>query len=137
MEEDTKKKILTITMVACLGLAAVITFATGGFFKGGPKVRASDTMTLLCVNPECGGDSEITREEYRESMENSGVGGMGPMAMMGPTPVECPECGEMSATIALRCKECEHVFIQQMGSDDYPDRCPECEYSDIENRRDN
>ncbi len=134
MEEDKKKKILTLTVVCCLALAIIITLSTSGLFKGGRRIRASDKLIVLCVNPECGVDSELTRKEYRENMQDSG-GAMNPMAMMGPSLIECPECGEMSATIAIKCKECENVFIQQVGGDDYPDRCPECDYSAIEERR--
>ncbi|MCK5565479.1 MAG: hypothetical protein KAJ07_09555 [Planctomycetes bacterium] len=130
MDEDKKQKVMIGMVVGCLVLVAALNIPR--FFKGGSKVSVSDTVTLICLNPECGADSEITREEYQESIQNSSMG-MGPMQMAGP--IECPKCKEISAARGLKCKKCSNVFMLQYGSDDYPDRCPECGYSDIENRR--
>ena len=133
MDEDKKQKVLVITMSCCLALAVVIFLMTSGIFKGKSKVDMDAPISLLCVNPDCGAGSDITRQEYADAMKNSG-GGMGPMAIMAP--IECPVCGEMSATKGLRCKGCGEVFLQNFNNpDDYSDRCPHCGYSATEERR--
>ncbi len=130
MDEDKKQKVMISVLVGCLVLVAALNIPR--FFKGGSKSSVSRTVDLICLNPKCGADSEITREEYQEGIQNSGMV-IGPMGMAGP--VECPKCGEISAARGLKCKECSTVFMQKHGGDDYPDRCPKCGYSDIENRR--
>jgi predicted RNA-binding Zn-ribbon protein involved in translation (DUF1610 family) len=130
MDEDKKQKVMIGMLVGSLALVAALNIPR--FFKGSSKSSVSGTVILICLNPECAVDSEITREEYHEGIQNSGMG-MNPTEMAGP--VECPKCGEISAARGVKCKECSNVFMQGYGGNDYSDRCPECGYSDIENRR--
>ncbi len=129
MDEDKKQKVMVGLLVSCLVLVAALNVPR--FFKGGSGSSAR-TVDLICLNPECASASEITRKEYQEALQNSGMA-MNPMGMAGP--VECPKCEKISAARGIKCKECSTVFMQRHGGDDYPDRCPDCGYSDIENRR--
>ena len=129
MDDEKKRKVMLIIVVVCLVLAGAITAFTwqgggGGSAKRGPT-------TLLCVNPECGVNFELSADEIREEMMN--MGPMGPMMMSMPV-FTCPDCGEKSAYIANVCPECDIVFIPNPTGDDYPDRCPECGYSETEER---
>ena len=130
MEEDKKKKVMLGLIILCLVLAIGITVVTN--MGGGSGSRSNEPVQMLCMNQECGMDFEMTTEDYREQMMQGGMMGPGPMAQ---APTECPECGMQSAFRAVKCKECETIFMQDYSSGDFPDRCPECEYSDIEARR--
>ncbi len=131
MEEDKKKKVMLGLIILCLVLAVGITVMTnmGGSGSGS---RSNEPVQMLCMNEECGMDFELSAEEYRTQMMQGGMMGPGPMAQ---TPMECSECGMQSGFRAVKCKECETIFLQDYTSGDFPDRCPECEYSDIEARR--
>ena len=111
--------------------------STGG---GGSGKAANRKIFILCS--ECGESSELSGEELREKQQQAaGEGGMGPMGMMGPmgaAPVlTCPGCGKNTAQMATKCKSCDAVFIpdyQASAEGDYPDRCPECDYSETEEK---
>ena len=132
MDEDKKKKVMLGLIISCIVLAIGITVVTNKGGSGGGS-RSNEPVQMLCMNEECGAEFELSTEEYREYMMQGGMMGPGPMAQM---PIECTECGMQSAFRAVMCKECEVVFMQDYSSGDFPDRCPECGYSDIEARRD-
>ena len=133
MDEDKKKQVMIAITIICILLAVIIFFAfgTGGnsFMKG---TTSTGPVPMLCVNPDCEYVFELSRDDYgRQMMENQPEIPMGPM--MGPTALECPECGEKSAYVAIKCEKCKHVFMASYeDTDDYRDRCPECGYSAIE-----
>ena len=142
MDDDKKKLIKIIAIVACLVLAIGITVITNTGGGGGSSYDPKAQVTLMCTNEDCEAITDVTNDEYREmvraGMEGEGGPGMMMMPGMGPMAVECPECGEKSALRAEVCPECEEVFIMNyMAMDDYPDRCPnpDCEYSRMEERR--
>ncbi len=133
MDEDKKKKVMLGLIILCLVLAIGITAVTNmGDGGGGGGSRSNQPVQMLCMNEECGMDFELSTEEYREHMMQGFTMGPGPMAQ---APMECSECGMQSAFRAVICKECDTVFMQDYTSGDFPDRCPECDYSDIEARR--
>ena len=134
MDDSGKKRVMVAIVVICLVAAGVITFIFNNPFSSssGPK----GPVQMLCVNPDCGYAFEISRNEYRKQMMEKGP--MGPM-MMGPMTAlhafTCPKCGKKSAYVATKCPKCGKVFIPNYGiTDDYPDRCPECGYSAMEER---
>ncbi len=132
MEEDAKKKVMFGLIVLCLVLAVGITVVTnmGGGSRSGS--RSNEPVLMLCMNQECGMDFELSTKEYSEQIMQGGMMGPMPMAQM---PIKCSECGMQSAFRAVYCKKCEVIFIQDYTSGDFPDRCPECDYSDIEANR--
>ena len=128
MDEDKKKLIMIVVAIGCIVLAVGITFFTS---SGGGGGRGSNSdIPMLCDS--CGAVYEIDREEFREEMRK-----LGPQMMMmrGPVVLQCKECGEMAAYRAMKCPECDEVFVLgDAGDEQYPDRCPGCGHSDIESR---
>lgn len=133
MVEDKKKVVMIVIIVACLGLAAVIAVINlgGGDSGGGGGVAAAGPLPTLCVNRDCGHIFEMTRDEHRQQMRERGR----MMGRGGPPAFTCPQCGEESAYQANKCSKCNTVFIADYTSGDFADRCPECSYSAIEERR--
>jgi len=133
MDEEKKKIVMVVVAVACIVLAVVITFST---YDRGPKTPTGP-IHMLCVNPDCGASFELSRDEYSEQLmanqpETTMQGARGG-GMAGPPVFTCPECGKESAYIATKCPECGAFFIQgQAGDPQFPDRCPECDYSAME-----
>ena len=136
MDDSGKKRVMVAIVVICLITAGVITFIFNNPFSSGGGSRGP--MQMLCVNPDCGYAFEISQKEFREQMMEKGPAGqmmMGPMA--APPAFTCPKCGEQSAYMATKCPKCGKVFINDYSiTDDYPDRCPECGYSAMEERYD-
>jgi hypothetical protein len=132
MDEDKKKKVMLGLIILCLILAVGITVMTNRGGGSGSSSRSNEPVQMLCMNQECRMDFELSSKEYSEQIMQGGMMGPGPMAQ---TPIECPECSMRSAFRAVKCKECETIFMQDYTSGDFPDRCPKCDYSDIEVRR--
>ena len=89
---------------------------------------------MLCANEECNAEYELNVPKMRETAVSSGPG-MGMMSGIGPQTFVCIECGEPSAFRAMKCGSCGLVFTPVYDGSDYPDRCPECNYSAAEDRR--
>lgn len=121
-------------IVVCLVSAAGIFYVTN---KGSSApTRSAGPRQMLCINEECGAEFELSPEEFRELMTQTG---RPPMRMMMPTFI-CPECEQESAVLALKCAkaDCETVFIAGEAEDPrYSDRCPNCDYSATEARQGN
>ena len=132
MDEDKKQKVKIVFVVACLVFAVAIYWLTKGMSSG--PGRTKGTVQLLCANEECNAEYELAVQKMRETMVPSGPAAGTPG--MGPQMFVCIECGENSAFRAMKCGQCGLVFTEVYdGSQDYADRCPECEYSAIEDRR--
>ena len=128
MDDEKKKQVMITIVVVCLVLAVGVTIVTN--FGPGGGGASGVMMQMLCANDECGIAYEMSREDFEEVMREKGSS-TGPM--MGPAAFTCQDCGEESAFIACKCKECGNVFFYDYASpDDIVDRCPECGYSDIE-----
>jgi len=132
MDEDKKKIVMVVIVVACLGLAGAIVIKNFGGGSSSTSTAAQGPQVMLCVNPDCGHIFELTRDEMRLQMREKGRMMMG---RGGPPVFTCPQCGEESAYQAIRCPKCSTVFIADYGTDDFADRCPECGYSAIEEKR--
>ena len=108
---------------------------TVGFWDSGSSGSSgNDKVYLLCVNPKCPKpEIEMTINEYTEMIQNTS----GDMAMegmmMGPQALKCPNCGKKSAYMAIKCPKCGKIFIMDYRtSSNYPDRCPKCHFSQME-----
>lgn len=131
MDDDKKKKIMIGIIVGCLVLAVGITIftQTGG---GGGGFDANAKIYMLCANPDCKASYEMTIKEFQEEMQAMGPEGM-MMPGMGPMVLTCKECGKKSAYQAEKCEKCGEIFVPNyMNAEDYPDRCPKCQYSKME-----
>ena len=132
MDEDKKKKVKIACVAGCMVIALVIFMLSRG--KSLSSGRTKGTMQMLCVNEECNAEYEATAEQFRETRVPSGPIGTGGRGL-GPQTFVCLECGEESAFVATKCVQCGFVFTQSYDdTDDYPDRCPECDHSAIEDR---
>ena len=134
MDGDQKKKKQIIIIVACLVLAAVITFVMYG--GGGDDIDLPSQgrpVQMLCGS--CEAEYIIRAPDYRKLLVDEGFAMTGPGPGVYPDFI-CSDCGEKAAQRAAKCKECEFVYIPNtIPTNDYPDRCPDCGYSDIETRR--
>ena len=139
MDDDKKKQLMIGIIIACIALAIGITVYTN---TGSGKAEKRKIF-ILCS--ECNESFELSREEFTQKMQQAaGEGGMGPMGQMGPIgpmgppPVlTCSGCGKDTAQMATKCKSCDAVFIQNFqaaAEGDYPDKCPVCGHSEIEER---
>jgi DNA-directed RNA polymerase subunit M/transcription elongation factor TFIIS len=127
---DKKNVVMIVIVVVCLVLAGA--FAIKNFGGGGTSARAQGPQSVLCVNPDCGHVFEMTVDERRQIMRERGR----QMRRGGPPAFACPQCGEPdSAYQANKCSKCSTVFIGDYSSGDFADRCPECGYSAVEERR--
>ena len=135
MDEDKKQKVKIVFVAACLVLAVVITLLSRG--KSLRPGRTKGTIQMLCANEECNAEYEATAEQFRETMvATGGPGSAMMMSGLGPRRFVCLECGEESSFVAMKCIQCGLVFTQNFDDSlDYPDRCPECDYSEIEDRQ--
>jgi len=120
----------------CLTVAG--TFFYRSFFGNGKgDVGGNRDMALLCTT--CGG-FEIPTNEFRDLMSKQRP--PTPSMMMQrpgqPMVLECPKCGQKTCYVAQKCPQCENIFVFGQAKDqNYPDRCPKCGFSSIENRQKN
>jgi len=129
MSDETKKYVGIAIVVACLLAAGTIAY--NSFSGGGAKYDGDRKMALMCA--ECGG-FEVSGDEFREMMTQQGPEAM-MMPGMGPQTMECPKCGKKSCMAAQKCQKCENIFVFGQAKDqNYPDRCPKCKYSGMEER---
>ena len=130
MDEDKKKLIMIITAVVCVALAITIMIINmGGGAGGGPS--KSGKVHMLCDS--CEATYTITSEEFSEQMRQT-MAGRG-MRMRGPMVLTCKECGEYAAYRATKCPKCDEIFVPGDAEDEqYPDRCPACNHSPMEQR---
>jgi hypothetical protein len=120
-----------ITAILVLGFVGESMGLLGDSTGSGTK----EPIIFLCTNPECGKSYELTKAELEKLMLADGGAGMGMIPAMVQPKFECKFCGEQSAYIAEKCEKCGTIFIPDsptgMGRG-YPDACPECGYSKIE-----
>jgi ssDNA-binding Zn-finger/Zn-ribbon topoisomerase 1 len=120
-----------------LGLSAII-MAWQFWPSGGVGGGGNADMVMLCTNPKCDKAYKLKPAEFQKMIEKQG--GMDPMMMMGGMGAmyECKFCKQKTASIAYECPKCKNIFIMpnpMMGggmTNDYPDRCPECKFSQTE-----
>lgn len=128
-----------IGLYASIGLTGILILGflgeTIGLFGGeGSGYDANAKVYLLCANPSCKAETEMTADEYTklmQEMQPDQMMMMGPM--MGPMAINCPKCSKKSAYVAEKCEKCGVVFVPNYQSgDEYPDKCPSCGYSKYE-----
>ncbi len=133
MEEGKKKPIMIGVIVACLVLAALVTFSRRGGGGGGIEdISEEEMIWVKCNNPNCKTEYEMGKKAYFEYIQEH----MDPMAMVAP-PVVCKSCGEGSVYRAEKCQgpDCGIVFFRGSVPNDFADRCPECGRSETEEIR--
>lgn len=132
MDVDKAEKIKLTIVIVCF-LLAIIIFGIQCFGGKTGRISGPTETQFLCVDKNCGAEFVVSPEEFREKMSEITPGAM---RMSGDMPAfECPDCGKETGYHAIKCPECENVFIRgDAGDDRYSDRCPECKYSPSESR---
>jgi len=134
MDEQTKQYLVIGITVVCLSVAGTMSYRS--FFGGSGGGDTGDRqIALMCAS--CGG-FEVSVDEFREIMSQQGPDLMMMMMPGQAATMECPQCGKKSCYQAQKCKQCETIFVFGQAKDkNYPDRCPKCSFSYIEDRRQN
>ena len=94
MEESRKKPIMVIATVACLALAAVITYSRYSGSAGTiDSIPDSEMIWVKCRNKDCGEEYQMgLKAYYKDIMANAN-----PIAPSAPALI-CKKCGEPSTT---------------------------------------
>jgi len=122
-----KKPVMIVVAIACIALAAGITYWTQ--FRGGASAQARPVV-LKCMNKDCGYVKETNSEQMWEGTEQINLESA---AESGPLTFMCPQCGKKSMMTAVKCPKCGEVFVPNVRDlKDFPDRCPKCRYSAAE-----
>ena len=98
--------------------------------SGIESISEEDMAWVKCNNPDCEAAYQMGKREYYETIEKR----MDPMALSVPALV-CKTCGEESIYRAEKCGKCGLIFLRGAVANDFPDRCPQCRYSEIEEQR--
>lgn len=131
MEENTKKTVMIIAIVVCICLAVFITKKTSSKKSAGIEGFAADDMTwMLCRNPDCGKSYEMAKRDFFTQMEEKSV-----TFTAEDPPLVCEKCGEESLYRADKCAKCGVVFEWNSVSGGSADKCPECGYSKMVEKR--
>ncbi len=133
MEDSKKKSVMIVVIVASLASAALITYLSRRSGDIGLDEFEGQMQLVKCANRNCGAVYEIDKKKYYELLEEESrkhVDDMGPLA------ITCEKCGENSIFKAVKCEKCGEVFFYgEVGANDFPDRCPKCGYSAMEEQR--
>ena len=129
MEESKKKAVMIAVVITCIAAAAVITYVSSSGSGGGIEtIERGELMWVKCGNPDCGAEYQIDQRDYFEYIKEHQVGLVRP-------PMVCEKCQEDSVFRAEKCEKCGAVFFYEAVVEDLPDRCTECGYSAIEEKR--
>jgi hypothetical protein len=127
---DSRKKKLTIVALICLVLAGAITlsrFFGRAITRSALQIDSDEQVWIKCT--ECGATYAMPMREYFDVLQSQG----NLAADAGSMPaIECRECRKQAAYSAIKCPECNEVFFRgALGPREYPDKCPNCGYSEI------
>ncbi len=119
MEDSKKKKVMIIIIAACLSVAAVMFFFTGSRKVKIPSFEG-ETVTLLCLNPDCQVNYEMGKHEYYKYIKEH----RNPLSLSAPM-MTCEECEEQSVCKGFKCEKCDNTFLPSI-QEQFPDTCPKC-----------
>lgn len=89
------------------------------------------TVTMICDS--CESTYELNGEEFKQAIKDSFAGRKPMTILRGPLLLPCKKCGEIAAQRAIKCRECgKAVVFGDAGDEKYPDKCPSCGYSRME-----
>lgn len=92
-----------------------------------------DTEQVWVKCKACGAVYEIGKRQYYE--EISGKVRAGGAALMVAPPLTCRKCSKDTVFRAEKCPTCDEIFLVGSVPNDFPDRCPKCKHSKIEDLR--
>jgi len=123
MEDSKKKPIMVGLILACIAAAVAVTLITKSKDEGGVGGLGDEIIWVKCANETCGAESQMPTDDYYKYIKDN-----------GEQPV-CDKCGENSLYRAVKCAKCGVVFFRGEIRGDFPDRCPECGFSQMEGDR--
>lgn len=85
---------------------------------------------VKCTNADCEHEWQMDRGDYFVYLKEH----QDPASMALPA-IVCPECGKESGFRAEKCNKCGLVFKRGSVPHDFADKCPSCNFSELEDRR--
>jgi ssDNA-binding Zn-finger/Zn-ribbon topoisomerase 1 len=146
MADNKKKLVMIVIIVACVALAAAITFKKNVDYKKGSgrtgveSIKPTEIIWVICANPDCQAKYQTGKRAYFEYLEAHPPTMEEFAAIMKDpdkpsTPAACDQCGEKTLFRAEKCDDCGVVFRRGAVAHDFADRCTECGYSRTEAQR--
>jgi len=134
--ERNKTKKMIMAAIACIVLIVSIMLIASMRTRDG-MANSDKKTTLICKNTNCKAVYEVSTTQLDDLLAaNNPDGGLVMNPDMKSMTVKCKKCGEKSAQIGMKCKKCGRLFVLNYdATNDYPDRCPSCGYSKLEERR--
>jgi RNA polymerase subunit RPABC4/transcription elongation factor Spt4 len=130
MEDSKKKRIMIGIIVIFIAVAGLITFARRGGWGGSIDAIPDDKMTWVkCANPSCKAEYQMSEKKFLTAMQERLEGNTNERMIQALT---CKECGKNSIYQAYKCPSCGTVFVRGVTGSDFPDTCPKCGHSEME-----
>ena len=128
MDDSKKKMIMLGAVIICL-IGAVVMFSKSRS-SNVKAIGGSKDVAFKCTAEDCGSEFTMSLSEYNKLTKKQFPGGM----PMGGAQVvaECPVCKEKIAIPAIKCTKCGKIFFSNTVEGDYPDICPECGFSRLQ-----
>jgi len=129
-----KNVIYAVVIAACILVAVVVFMKTrGGGSTGIDSISDSEMIWMKCRS--CNHAYEMSYKEYNKQIQEKMTAS--PTAMMVTPLLTCEKCGKDRASKAVKCAnaKCGEVFIEGSVPNDFPDRCPKCKHSAVEDSR--
>jgi hypothetical protein len=126
------KQVLIAVAIGLLLVAAVISYFTNPIRSrtgGIPAEFAEEKIWVICTNDTCKATYEMNKKAYFEWVEANAK----PMSKQEQA-MKCQKCGKDTAYGAEKCTKCGEIF-HYGGESTFPDKCPKCGYSPIEEGR--
>ena len=136
------KTLIAITAVVIIIVICIAVFtgkdqseSAGPATESGIPSVSITGVPMLCLNDACNAEFGMETEQFRSELTrqfSDPSGGQSPTNLT----FTCPKCSQQTAQTATRCVKCEKIFIPAYKpSDEFPDKCPGCGYSEIEHRK--
>ncbi len=116
---------IAVTGLLVLGFVA----ESVGLLGGGEGAVSNEPIWLL--DTATGESWSVSQKEFTEMMQQQGGDPMMMMAGPGQMAFNNPKTGKKTVVIAEKCAKCGAVFVPNY-TQDYPDRCPKCKSSRLE-----
>lgn len=129
MDDGKKKAVMIGVAVVCVVLAIMLTMKNRGKKSTGAEMFEGVPMWMKCVSQDCQAEFQIDKGGYYKGIKQY----MTPGGSVGAMP--CKECGELAAFQAVKCLKCDLVFVRGAAGVPFKDTCPDCGYSDMEEKR--
>jgi len=127
-----KNTIYAVVIAVCIIVAVVVFVKTRSKSTGGiESIDASEQVWVKCRS--CGASYQMGKKQYYE--ETSKKMAANPTPMMITPPLTCQKCGKDTVSLAEKCPNCGEVFFTGSVPNDFPDRCPKCKHSKVEDSR--